>query len=320
MHSPSKLDTVSNKVLLLFGPTASGKNDVLEKLFSEKSGLPPFALISADSVQVYRGLDIGSAKPDIKTQNSFPHELINLIDPDEAFSVADFYHQAGAACEKHRDAGRLPVISGGTAYYLKAFIYGLPEVPGASAGIRNEIQEELKAKGPEALRDELRRVDPASYERLSANDHYRLTRALEVYRTTGRPLSAFRLPQKPEKKWDILSIAINWPREELYKRINSRVDKMIDMGLEAEIQKLLAAGHTQDDPGLRAIGYREFLEGQMDGKWPEGKERSAIIGKIKQHTRNYAKRQLTFMRSLPDVHWFQADDLDGISATVKTWL
>lgn len=313
------MSTTSNKVLVLFGPTAVGKTATIERLdHDDRLPRKPVVVVSADSVQIYRGLDIGSAKPDAAERLRTRHELIDIQDPSEPFSVGDFVRLADEACERITAEGALPVLSGGTAYYIKAFLYGPPPAPPADAAVRAALQEELAERGPAALRAELARVDPQSAARLAPADLYRITRALEVYRCSGRPLSSFVPPSEPRPRWKTLVVGLDRPRAELYSRIDARVDTMLAAGLAGEVQALVAAGYGSGDPGMRAIGYAEFLAATPDlqGTLPLG----AISADIKMHTRRYAKRQLTFMRSLPGVHWFGADDYDAIFELVTGWL
>ncbi len=316
------MSTVSkNKVLALFGPTACGKTALLKILFanSDRPVTRPVAVVSADSVQVYRGLDIGAAKPDSKTVMAIPHYLIDIRDPSEAFSMGDFVRLADEACDEIIAGGGVPVISGGTAYYIKAFILGLPIAPPSDPAIRAKLQAELAAPGgPERLQAELAKVDPQGHARIASADHYRISRALEVYRCSGRPLSSFALPDKPRRRWDVLAIGIDRDRSDLYRRINARVEAMMDDGLEEEVSGLLASGYTRDDPALKGIGYAEFIDSKLNDPAAHGPERHKRISEaIAQNTRHYAKRQLTFMRSLDGVRWFHPDETEKIRASIE---
>jgi len=309
----------NNQVLALFGPTACGKTALLEQLFCGPDRLiaQDATIISADSIQVYRGLDIGSAKPDPALLLRLPHELIDIRNPDQNFSLGDFVELADAACQQAHEHGRLPIISGGTAYYIKAFIYGLPTAPPANPALRLELQAELAEQGAAVLRAELAKVDPASHARIAVADHYRLLRALEVWRSSGQPLSSFDLPTQPRERWQVSSIAIDRPREALYRRIDARVEQLFAAGLEAEIDALRSAGFDSSTPALKGIGYAEFFSGYSSDESPEYRQK-AIKAAIALHSRRYAKRQLTFMRSLPNVHWFPADDAPRIAAFIRS--
>lgn len=246
------------------------------------------------------------------------HELIDIRNPSEPFSVGDFMRLSDEACERITAENALPVLSGGTAYYIKAFLYGPPPAPPADSTVRVAIQKELTERGAAAMREELARVDPESAARLAPADLYRITRALEVYRCSGKPLSSFKPSTKLRPRWDTLIVGLDRPRSELYTRIDARVDAMIAAGLSGEVKALQAAGYGSGDPGMRAIGYAEFLSAIPDqhGKLPL----ESIAADMKMHTRRYAKRQLTFMRSLPDVHWFGPDDYETIFGLIAGWL
>jgi tRNA dimethylallyltransferase len=307
------LSIPSNKVLVLFGPTAVGKTATIDRLQSDdRLRKKPVVVVSADSVQVYRGMDIGSAKPDAAERQRTRLELVDILEPSQPFSVGEFVRLADEACTRAVADGALPILSGGTAYYIKAFMFGPPPAPPSDPVVRAAIQAELASRGAEALRQELAVVDPESAARLAPADLYRITRALEVYRCCGRPLSSFKPELKPRPRWDTLALGLDRPREELYSRIEARVDAMVTAGLPAEVEALRAAGYGPDAPGMKAIGYAEFLH--------DGRSLPETIADIKLHTRHYAKRQLTFMRSLPGVRWFGAEDYEGIVATVAGWL
>jgi len=310
-----------NKVLALFGPTACGKTALLERLFTGPQRLLPFdaGIVSADSIQIYRGLDIGSAKPEATLLQNLPHALIDIRDPQESFSLGDFVQLADQACRNFIAEGRVPVLSGGTAYYIKAFIYGLPTAPPADLAVRAALQAELAATGAEILRTELQRVDPLSYTRIAPADHYRLLRALEVFRSSGRPLSSYELPTMPRPDWDVVPVAIDRPREELYRRIDTRVQQLLAAGLPAEIAVLRASGYDQATPAMKGIGYSEFFDPSLSGLQPEA-ALAAVREAIALHSRRYAKRQLTFMRALPGVSWFPAEAAEQIAEYIRRTL
>jgi len=312
-YSTSRLSTDSNRVLILFGPTAVGKTATIDRLErDDRLHVKPVVVVSADSAQVYRGMDIGTAKPSIEERTRMDHELIDVRDPSEPYSVGDFTRMADDACSRASARGALPILSGGTAYYIRAFLFGSPPAPPSDPAVRTAIQDMLADGGADAVRRELARVDPISSARIAPADLYRITRALEVYRCSGRPLSSFTPPATPRERWDTLIIGLDRPRGELYARIEARVDAMLAGGLKAEFERLVAAGYGQDSPGMKAIGYAEFFDRDASP--------GDISAAIKLHTRHYAKRQLTFMRAIPGVRWFGADDYDGIGAAVASWL
>jgi tRNA dimethylallyltransferase len=305
-------------VLVVFGPTASGKTALAGSLFAETdSSLPQGVdgrfrgkaeIISADSMQVYRGMDIGTAKPSSSFLKTLPHHLIDIRNPDEQFCAGDFVRLADAACRDIAARGKLPVVLGGTAFYIKNFLFGLPETPESDPSLRTEILERMKTDGPEVLMAELREKDPESAARIHPNDEYRIARALEVFYASGRPLASFSLPTEFRRDFRFRAVALERDRAELNARIDARVDEMIESGLEAEFQALARAGYGSDAPGMQAIGYREFFSG--------GDERT-VRESIKNDSRKYAKRQETFIKPMAGVIRLPADDIAHFFAIVR---
>ncbi len=253
-------------------------------------------LVSADSMQVYRGMDIGTAKPSARERGILPHHLLDLRDPDEQYMVGDFVRLADEACADIAARGRLPIVAGGTGFYVRNFLFGLPSGPEADPAIRAAVARDLAESGPEALRAELAALDPAAAARIKPRDHYRLCRAVEIQRQTGRPQGDFAPPTSLRSRWDFLVVELARPRAEVYARIEGRVDAMMARGLAEEVAALRAAGYGPGDPGLKAIGYSEFLEAEAAGR---ASDLGAIAEAIKLDTRRYAKRQLTFFRGIP---------------------
>ena len=292
------------QVLVLFGPTASGKTALLGQLSN-------IEIISADSMQVYRGLDIGTAKPSLEERSRIPHHLIDIRNPNEQFNAGDFVRLAEAACLEAAGRGAQPVVSGGTGFYLKSLVLGLSEAPPSDQEIRSALKKELTERGAVALRNELAKTDPVSAARIHISDEYRLLRALEVWRICGRPLSSFKAVPAVKANGANLRfrlVGLRRPREELYRRINARTAAMFRAGLPGEVRRLFEAGYTPSDPGLRAIGYREFFV-QDDGAngdnagWRLSEDLAAVEALVAQNSRRYAKRQITFFSSLPSVEW-----------------
>ena len=260
-------------------------------------------IINSDSLQVYRHMSIGTAKPDNSVTCRIPHHLIDCIDPDDEFSAGDFVREADRLCQEIFNHGKLPVISGGTGFFLKNFIYGLPSAPASSEEIRIQLQKRLEKEGLEALREELHSKDPESWERIKPLDSYRILRALEVFYSSGSPLSDFKLPDTVRSGYRFLLIGLIRDRAELYERINGRVEAMFRAGLPEEYKKLRAMGYRSSCPGLSAIGYREFSLMEELGSLTLNDVKELI----KQNSRNYAKRQITSFKALPDVHWMHPD-------------
>ena len=314
------------KAVFLFGPTASGKTQALQQWYKK---LPQLEVISADSMQIYRGFNIGTAKPALSAPQ---HHLIDICNPNEKFTVADFVRLAEENLESILKRRGIPVVSGGSAFYFKHLWFGLPESPPADEEIRRALQERCVREGSEALRSELKRVDPVSYDRIQKNDTYRIIRSLEVYEISARPLSSYVVPAEPRSDLRILPIGIRQERRKLYEQINRRVETMFADGLVGEIQRLLRQGCAVDAPAFRAIGYREFLKADVlnflcrssENHSPENMPESMpenmsaeLISQIQRASRNYAKRQITFFKQLPNVSWVEPDALPDIPDRIR---
>ena len=281
-------------VLVIFAPTASGKTALTRELFSPQGShfILNAEVISADSQAVYKEMHIGTAKPDKSLCNEIPHHLINLLNPDQQYNVSDFVDEADEVCQQIYSRGKLPVICGGTGFYIRNFLYGVAPTPVSDEKLRNELKERIAREGNEALYEELKKIDPESAEKIHPNDAYRICRALEVYYLTGQKRSSF----KPEgqgqlrSKYDFLFIVLEPQREVLYERIRQRVDMMFEAGLEKEVRSLIDKGYTKETPGMKAIGYSE---------WFESNNIEEIREAIKHHSCKYAKKQYTYIRDIP---------------------
>jgi tRNA dimethylallyltransferase len=299
-------------VLVLFGPTAVGKTELLERL---SAAFPRLEVINADSMQVYRGLDVGTAKPSREVLDRIPHHLIDVVDPNTQFSAGEFVRRAELLYGELRSRGALPLLCGGSAYYLRSFICGLPEAPASDSEVRRELKRQLRGGGLAGLLAELARVDPATRSAVAEGDRHRVLRALEVYRSTGRPLSSFDNPSRPRPGYRFLLIGLHRERRELYQRIDARVLEMFRRGLKEEVKELLRRGYGTEDPGLRGIGYREFLQ-MREGCQTLGEVREAV----QRNSRRYAKRQLTFFNGLPEVRWVPAEAAEDAARLIDGFL
>lgn len=252
-------------------------------------------------MQVYRGMDVGTAKPSASDRARLPHHLVDIVDPSRQFSAGDFVRRADELVVEIRSRGKVPVVSGGTGFYLKTFICGMPASPRSDPGVRRRLQDLEREKGIGRLHELLAARDPEAARRIPPGDRHRTLRALEVLETTGRSVYSFARPSTPRTDHEFLVIGLERPREELYRRIEARVDAMFSNGLVEEVKGLLAAGYGARDPGMRGIGYREFLA-----------MRKGCLGfrevrdLVKADSRRYAKRQMTFLRAIPAVRWFDA--------------
>ncbi|MCF0261784.1 MAG: tRNA (adenosine(37)-N6)-dimethylallyltransferase MiaA, partial [Sphaerochaetaceae bacterium] len=249
------INNFNNKAIFLFGPTAVGKTQLLSDFFS---GLGE--VVNADSVQVYKYLDVGSAKADKKTIELIPHHLIDILEPWENYNVADFIRNADESCKDIWARNKLPIISGGTAFYFKHFLYGLSQAPQSDPEIRESVALYIRDQGLDKAYDYLCIVDPVSAARINPNDAYRISRAIEVFRTCGKPLSDFALPTKPRNDMKVLTIGLCRDKIILDNRIRQRVDIMFEMGIIDEIRALLNMGATPSWQSMQGIGYHEFMD------------------------------------------------------------
>nr|PZN44287.1 MAG: tRNA (adenosine(37)-N6)-dimethylallyltransferase MiaA [Bacillota bacterium] len=284
------------RVLVIAGPTAVGKTETAILVARRLGG----EIISADSMQVYRGFDIGTAKPTPAEQQGIPHHLIDIRDPWEEFSVVDFQNLADQLIREINARGRLPILVGGTGFYIRATLrsYTFAELE-TDGSVRAALYAEADRIGAPALHRRLAEVDPEAAARIHPNDKLRIVRALEVYTLTGQPIS--RLQQQAGDRYDHLLVGLQMDREELYRRINQRVDRMLAAGWLEEVRRLLAAGGPPRRGPMANLGYRElvaYLRGLAT--WEE------TVDWIKRNTRRYAKRQLTWFRREPDIRWVDA--------------
>ncbi len=245
-------------------------------------------------------MDIGTAKPDESLCREIPHHLINLVEPDEQYNVADFVTAADKCCEEIYGKNKIPVVCGGTGFYIRCFLYGLPKTPESNEQIRENIKQRLESEGKEALYTELQLIDPESAAVISQNDAYRICRALEVYYTTGKTRSSYRLENQLREKYDFTFIVLEPPRALLYERIRERVEKMFEAGLEAEVKTLVSKGYDKNSPGMKAIGYSEWFtdDGQIDGD-KNAADKTAVKEAIIHHSCKYAKKQFTYIKDIP---------------------
>ena len=284
--------------IALMGPTASGKT----ALAVEWAQALDTEIVSVDSALVYRGLDIGAAKPDAATLTAAPHHLIDVRDPHEVFSAADFAREALAPMHALAARGRVPLLAGGTGLYFSALLDGLAEMPPADAGLRAALAADAQARGWDALHAELAAVDPAAGRRIGPRDQQRITRALEVWRLTGRPISAFQhAAPRAVFPFRVLKLALApADRGVLHERIARRFDAMLADGFLDEMRRLRADPRLHPDlPSMRAVGYRQAWR-HLDGTTDAATFRDEAIAA----TRQLAKRQLTWLRGQPDVRWF----------------
>ncbi len=299
------MSSFERTLVFILGPTGSGKSAFALRLAEERGG----EIISCDSMQVYRGFDIGTDKPSAEDRARVPHHLIDVADAGTQFHAADFAALASEAIAAVRERERIPLVVGGTGLYFKALEDGLFPGPGRDEAVRSALDAEAGERGPEVLWERLAAVDPAYAAKTGRRDRIRIVRALEVFTLTGRPISEhFKRTEGLLGDERPVKIGLDRPRADLYRRIEERVDRMFDRGLIEETRRLLAGGVPESAAPFKALGYKHvlrLLRGEI------GPDEAAALTKI--DTRHYAKRQMTWFRKMPGVRWIQPDETDPAS-------
>ncbi len=302
-------------VVVIGGPTASGKTAVAIELAVRFGG----EIVNADSMQVYRGMDVGTAKPSAAERASVPHHLIDIVAPDEAYHAARFADDAAAAIAAIRGRGRVPVLTGGTGLYIRAALFGLHSGVGRDPGFRKALESEharaTAAGEPARLHQRLAEVDPTSAARLHPNDLVRIIRALEIHATTGRSATAVYRETTPRARYDALFLALDPGREALALRIDARCEAMIAGGLLQEMRRLRDAGYGPELASMRAIGYRH-MQPVIDGQ----ATLANVLDAMKRDTHQFARRQRTWFRGEAGVEWMDPSQSGAIAARVEAFL
>lgn len=288
-----------NRILLILGPTAVGKTG-LSLALAEK--FDNFEIVSADSRQVYKYMDIGTAKPTSEVLASVPHHFINVKYPDEYYSAGKFGREARQTIERLLNENKFPIVVGGSGLYIRALVDGFFEKQVFDQQVKAQLKNKIKTHGLEALYERLKQVDPISAEKLHPNDQHRIVRALEVYELTGVPLSKFQDQESIKADFEPIFIGLTRERKQLYQIIEDRVDAMLDQGLVDEVKKLNEMGYHSKLNSMQTVGYREVFE-YLDQKI----EFDEMVQLIKQRSRNYAKRQMTWFRKDERIKWFDMD-------------
>jgi tRNA dimethylallyltransferase len=300
------------KVLVILGPTGVGKTKVSLEVADKLKG----EILCADSRQIYRFMDIGTAKPKPEEREKVVHHLIDVINPNERFTAANFAEEAKKIIRDLIAREKSPVVVGGTGLYIRALIRGFFKGPKGNVKIRERLKKTAEEKGKEFLHRKLANIDPEAAQRIHPNNLIRVIRALEVYELTGTPLSQLQKKGEYEKKeFDFIQIGLNLNRKKLYQNIEKRVDQMMDEGLLDEVRKLKSLGYSKDLTPLKTLGYKElfsYMEGNLS--------LTEAVNMIKKHTRNYAKRQLTWFRKEENTTWFDAESKDLISDIIEKFV
>lgn len=291
------------KVVVLCGPTGIGKTTQAIQLATRYGG----EIVSADSMQVYRYMDIGTAKPSVEEQQQMPHHLIDIVDPDDDFSAGQYARAAAECLAKLHDRDVLPFIVGGAGLYIKSCLHGLFREKAADEVVLARLTREADEKGPSALHQRLKNHDPETAATIDKADTFRIVRALEVFETTGKTMTVLKQSHNfAEQRYDALKICLYANREIIYNRIDQRVDKMMAQGFADEVSGLLAMGYADSLKSMQSLGYRhmiQYLTGAVP--WQE------MVATMKRDTRRYAKRQLTWFRGDVENNWIDSDAASG---------
>ena len=296
-----KAEKDKQKLILIVGPTAVGKTDISIKIAEKFGG----EIISADSMQIYKGMDIGTAKIKDEEMRGIPHHMIDIVEPDEDFSVSDFKEKAYKYIEEIAERGNIPIAAGGTGFYVNSLVYNLNFADsGSDEEVREKYSSLAEEKGNEYIMEILRKIDPESADRININDRKRIVRAIEVYEVSGRKMSeTYKDFRKENEDFHLIMIGLNRDRQKLYDRINRRVDIMLEEGLVDEVRSLLERGYDKNLTSMKAIGYKEVAEYIEDSISYD--EMTEIL---KRNSRRFAKRQLTWFRRDKRIKWFNYDD------------
>jgi tRNA dimethylallyltransferase len=301
------------KLVVILGPTGVGKSEIAVDVALAAGG----EVVNADSQLVYRGMNIGTAKPSEATRQGVPHHLIDIVDPDEDFNAARYRELALEAIEGIRTRGKNPIVCGGSGLYLRALLHGIFVGPAKDASIRGRLEEESQVSGLNVLHERLQRLDPAAAAKIHPNDGHRIVRALEVFEVTGKPISDWQTEHGfKESAFYVLKIGLNRQRSALYHLIDRRTEEMIAAGLLEEVEGLAASGYALDLPALQSIGYRQIglhLRGELT--------LDEAVALIKRDSHHLAKRQLTWFRADKEIRWFDAEkDREQIKSAIKEFV
>ena len=295
---------MKSRLFCLLGPTAVGKTEIAIQLAQHLNA----EIVSVDSRQIYRQMDIGTAKPTPEERQTAPHHLIDCVDISQSFSVADYQSLADAAITDIQNRGKQVLLVGGAGLYFRAIVDGLFEGPGADPLLRERFEQEVAQHGVDVLHERLRACDPEAADRIHPNNVVRVIRALEVYELTGTPMSKHQQQwHQGDQRYPIIAFCLTMPRALLYQRIEQRVDVMLANGLIAEVESLLAVGYARDTVALRSFGYKELIA-YLDGKCTY----LEAVEQLKQNTRRFAKRQLTWFRKDTRIEWIDRNSTPDI--------
>lgn len=306
------MKSLGNQVIMIVGPTAVGKTDLSIEVAKNLNG----EIISADSVQVYEHLNIGSAKPNLEEMQGIPHYLLDCVAPTEPFSVGTYEKKAKALIKEIQGRGKVPIVTGGTGLYINALLFEM-DFGGvvSNPDVRNDLEEKARSIGNEALHQILREKDPVAADKIHPNNLKRVIRALEIIESTGMTIGDFSKDPQITTAYDPVLIGLNRSRMKLYARINKRVDMMLNQGLVNEVESLKNMGLDDSYQSMQGIGYKEVL-GYLDGRYTY----EVMVTMLKQNSRRYAKRQLTWFKRYPNMNWIDLDTFKTSEDALKSIL
>lgn len=298
---PQEIQKKRNKVIIIAGPTCVGKSELALELAKKLGG----EIVSCDSMQLYRGMNIGTAKPTLEERLEVPHHLVDMKELHEECNVVQFYNAATLACQQIHERKNIPILVGGSGFYIHTFLYGPPGGPPPNKELRAKLELDIEKQGSEPFFAELEKLDPEYAKTITPHDKHKIVRALEIIQTTGKKVSALAWNRKYSSKWDARCWFFNRPRDSLYHRINKRCDKMVEQGLLLEVEELIKQGIKNNRTAAQSIGYRQAIEYLESPKGKVHYER--FVESFKQATRHYAKRQITWFKKEPLFHWLDLD-------------
>jgi tRNA dimethylallyltransferase len=305
----SEAQVAARPLVLVVGPTAVGKSAIAMAL-AQALGTE---ILTADSRQVFRGLDIGTDKPPVEARGGVPHRLIDLVEPDQPFNAGIFRRHALAEIERLYGERKLPLVVGGTGLYVRALLRGLCDVPETDLPTRARLMEQVKQEGRERMYRELQKVDPATAKRVHPNDEPKVLRALEIHQRSGKRLSEVQKHHRfGDDSFTSLVVGLTRERAALYRRIESRVEQLFASGLVDETRRLLARGYSRDSAAMKGVGYRQvagFVAGEYD--------LAEAVRRLKRDTRRFAKRQMTWFRKEPNVEWLSIEEEESATAVAE---
>ncbi|MBU2498161.1 MAG: tRNA (adenosine(37)-N6)-dimethylallyltransferase MiaA [Proteobacteria bacterium] len=305
-------DDHKRKLIIITGPTASGKSSLAVDLALHFEG----EIVNADSMQVYRRMDVGTAKPSMDERRGIPHHLLDVVDPDEPFNAGIYRALSLPVIKEIESRERVCFVVGGTGLYIRTLLGGLIHCPPSDPSLREDLRQRVEAYGPAFLHKRLEGLDPESARRIHPHDKLRITRALEIIELTNEPLSELaRRHGFRNRSFQTLRFCLQWAREDLYHRINERCLLMIDNGLAQETSALLESGYSADLKPMKSLGYRHMV-GYLEGSW--GLDEA--IGRLQRDTRRYAKRQLTWFRADPQLVWTEPGKIEEMVKRIETFL